>query len=188
MSTPATITIVLVDDLPVLDMCIQDTSLGQPLAVDLEGVDLCRNGSICLVQLMREGSDTIWVVDVVVLGAEAFDHVDTDGRCLKAVLEDAKIVKVSVDLHLVSKNRNIIADFYRRQLFYDFFPKNIWDLQLEEVCSRASAGDALRLCNGLAKALKKPVRLLPLGWEAAKENGKKLFAPEQGGPYSVFET
>lgn len=58
------------------------------LAVDLEGIDLCRHGKISLVQIMSSVSEVVWLVDVTTLGSQAFDHVDPYGRTLRMILED----------------------------------------------------------------------------------------------------
>lgn len=90
-------TITLVDNIPALDACLADiSSVGMTkLAVDLEGVDLCRLGKISLLQILADNSNIIWLVDITVLGKLAFDHTDTDGRSLRNVLENDNIRKVS---------------------------------------------------------------------------------------------
>jgi exonuclease 3'-5' domain-containing protein 1 len=87
------VNVVLVDTPALLEECIADVSSGRSLAVDLEGVDLCRQGTLCLLQVLREGGKDIWVVDVTVLGQAAFEPVVSGGQSLKGVLEDGSIVK-----------------------------------------------------------------------------------------------
>ena len=99
--------VTLVDTPALLAECNADISKGQDLAVDLEGVDLCREGTLCLLQVLRRDSNTIWVVDVTVLGDEAFQSV-AGGTSLKSILESQTITKVSE----LSPNSS-------RQLFYD---------------------------------------------------------------------
>jgi hypothetical protein len=90
----------LVDTLPILDECLAEISpLVAPsipisLAIDIEGVDLCRYGRVAILQIMSNSSPTVWLIDVTVLGREAFDHIDTHGRSLRAILENANIRKV----------------------------------------------------------------------------------------------
>lgn len=86
--------VTLVDTPALLAQCVADISRGQDLAVDLEGVNLCRKGTLCLLQIMRRFSDTIWVVDITVLGHAAF-RTTHQGTSLKAVLESRSITKVS---------------------------------------------------------------------------------------------
>jgi hypothetical protein len=46
--------------------------VGAPLFVDLEGIDLCRNGTISIVQIQSEVMAHTFLVDVFTLGARAF--------------------------------------------------------------------------------------------------------------------
>jgi exonuclease 3'-5' domain-containing protein 1 len=94
MSAPTSI--VLVDDLAKLRACIDDMPSSSPasVAIDLEGVFLGRRGRIAIMQLYVECSDTIWLVDVTTLGAEAFQEVDAGGSSLSIVLENPNIRKV----------------------------------------------------------------------------------------------
>ena len=64
------------------------------LAVDLEGINLCRDGKISVIQIMSSVSEVVWLVDITTLGSEAFDHVDSFGRTLRMILEDTGIKKV----------------------------------------------------------------------------------------------
>ena len=96
MSSP---TIVLVDTAALLDQCLSDISptIGpQPckLALDLEGVDLCRHGLISIVQIFADNSNVIWLVDITTLGREAFDHKDSYGQSLREVFQNPSTKKV----------------------------------------------------------------------------------------------
>ena len=91
--------ITLVDTTSLLDDCIANISgtLEKPvakLAIDLEGIALSRLGRISLVQIIADKSDTIWVIDVTVLGELTFDHVDPEGRSLRLILESSATQKV----------------------------------------------------------------------------------------------
>lgn len=94
MSTTRSIQIV--DTTVTLDTCLQDIAYptATKLALDLEGVNLCRNGTVSLLQVFSHTSQTIWIVDVTTLGSLAFTHTNPEGHSLKAVLEDARIIKV----------------------------------------------------------------------------------------------
>lgn len=91
---------VLVNTIELLHDCLADISpIPAPtqanyLAVDIEGVNLCRSGRICIVQLQSSLSQLVWLVDVVVLGAQAFDEVDKEGRSLRSILQGPDIQKV----------------------------------------------------------------------------------------------
>lgn len=65
------------------------------LAVDIEGVDLCRYGRVSIMQIMSNLSGKVWLIDVTTLGREAFDYTDPDGRSLRGILEGEEIRKVS---------------------------------------------------------------------------------------------
>jgi exonuclease 3'-5' domain-containing protein 1 len=95
MTTP---TIVLVDTTALIDQCLSDISptIGpQPrLALDLEGVDLCRHGRVSIVQIFAETSNVIWLVDITTLGRAAFDHKDAYGQSLRQVFQDPLKKKV----------------------------------------------------------------------------------------------
>lgn len=95
---------ILVNNTSLLSDCLAEISLmpfgaGAPsLAVDLEGIELCRYGKISIVQLKSSISDTIWIVDVTVLGAGAFNFTDKEGRSLRRVLESTDIRKVRLSV------------------------------------------------------------------------------------------
>jgi exonuclease 3'-5' domain-containing protein 1 len=63
---------------------------------------------------------------------------------------------------------------------------NTYDLQLLEVAVRRSSGMPVRLVTGLAKTIETYLSP-PLEWQRVKEVGSRLFRPELGGSYEVFE-
>ena len=63
-----------------------------PVAVDFEGVDLCRNGELALV-LISDGATT-WLVDITTMGQAAFED---DGGRLRLLLESKDVLKVGYD-------------------------------------------------------------------------------------------
>ena len=65
------------------------------IAVDIEGVRLCREGKVSILQLVKINGDLIWLLDVTVLGGAAFNYEDAQGRSIRKILEDRAIVKVS---------------------------------------------------------------------------------------------
>ena len=72
-------------------------TLPPSLYVDLEGVDLCRNGRISLIQIYASPTSKTYLVDVFTLGASTFLTTSTNGKTLKMLLEDVKIPKVFFD-------------------------------------------------------------------------------------------
>jgi hypothetical protein len=98
--------IILVDTEDLLERCIADISStdARPvtkLAIDLEGVELCRFGRIALLQIIAYCSRIIWLVDVTTLGKLAFDHSDAEGRSLRLILESGATKKVYTYFHLI---------------------------------------------------------------------------------------
>jgi exonuclease 3'-5' domain-containing protein 1 len=87
----------VVDSIPLLDNCIANLSSERvtQLSLDLEGVDLCRYGRLSLIQILTNASDTIWLIDVTMLGATTFVHLDAEGRSLQAILENSATQKVT---------------------------------------------------------------------------------------------
>jgi len=90
------LTALLVDTTQLLDACLNEITSKNvhKLAVDLEGVDLSRNGRIAIVQIFAKSSSTVWMIDVTILGRDAFTHRSANGCSLKRVLENDQIVKV----------------------------------------------------------------------------------------------
>jgi exonuclease 3'-5' domain-containing protein 1 len=95
---------VLVDTTDVLHDCLSviaplpSPSSPLPIAIDVEGINLCRDGRVCIIQLFVKGSDTVWLIDVTTLGNVAFTDVDDQGRSLRGFLQDTSVTKVSVIL------------------------------------------------------------------------------------------
>lgn len=148
-----------------------------PIAVDIEGVQLCRYGRVSIVQMLKDGGDTIWLLDVTVLGKSAFVHEDIEGRSIKRLLECVEIKKIFYDVRM---------DADALYHIYGVDMKNVLDLQVLELAWRGSNGRDTRFLNGLKRSLEDYVRP-PLAWRRTKEAGVKLFKPEEGGSYAVFE-
>jgi|AntAceMinimDraft_5_1070358.scaffolds.fasta_scaffold42523_1 exonuclease 3'-5' domain-containing protein 1 len=88
---------------------------GAPVAVDYEGVNLCRDGSLCLVQVApRHGP--VLLIDTFTLGQHAFGA----GR-LRELLESEDIVKICFDCR---------ADSDALYHLHDTTPTKLWDVQV----------------------------------------------------------
>ncbi|KAJ7489208.1 ribonuclease H-like domain-containing protein [Mycena latifolia] len=176
--------IVLVDTIPLLHECLTALADTTSLAVDLEGVALCRSGTLCIVQLKAAESDTIWLIDVVVLATSTFDEVAANGHSLKSIFESRAVKKLFFD---VRNDSDALFNLFGVTL------ANVYDLQLLEVAVRSSKpGRPPRFVKGLVSSLESYVAPLKSAavvrdWTRVKEAGLKLFAPERGGRYSVFE-
>ena len=156
--------------------------------IDLEGVDLCREGSISILTLLIDtGIPTgcVCLVDVHTLGAEAFNtpslKAKTLGKTLKGILEDEKIAKVFFD---VRNDSDALFAHYGVAL------QGVADVQLMESATRRTT-EARKYVSGLAKCIEQNV-VWPLtfgnlaSWKLAKEKGERLFKSEHGGSYDVF--
>ena len=104
MAAPPQMAVNLVDTAASIDLCLADISpiVGPKptkLAIDIEGVNLCRHGRISIIQIVAETSDThtIWLLDVTTLGATAFDHENSHGQSLRGVLQSPDTRKVTID-------------------------------------------------------------------------------------------
>lgn len=118
-----------------------------------------------------------YLVDVLKLGDLAFTTCGADGHTLKDILESEKILKVIFDVRRDS------------DALYSHFGVNldgVHDLQLLELATR---GFSRRCVNGLAKCIERDAAMAwdeKSAWKATKEKGLRLFAPEKGGSYQVF--
>jgi exonuclease 3'-5' domain-containing protein 1 len=148
---------------------------GEDVAVDFEGVDLCRHGELCIVQLATK--ESVWIVDVHTMGEKAFD----EGR-LRELLESPSVLKIGYDGRADSD-----ALFHLHQTRM----ANFYDLQITS-CKRQDKLECHRdrFVHGLGKAtdvyLRTSGEKAPLG-AAAKAKGRALFVPEMGGSYDVWK-
>lgn len=108
----------------------------------------------------------------------AFTTASGKGLTLKSVLESRDISKAVFDIRCDST-----------ALFKVFQIKvaGIQDVQLMELAGRSYSK---KFRNGLAKCVEKDTALVRTEkrlWQEAKNRGHKLFDPESGGRYAVFE-
>ncbi|KAL2168304.1 hypothetical protein VTG60DRAFT_169 [Thermothelomyces hinnuleus] len=169
-----------------------DVLYAQPTAppslyVDLEGINLSRYGSISILQIYVHPLDRAYLVDIHTLGRTAFctpgaASAASAGRTLRDLLEDGAVPKVFFD---VRNDSDALYSHFGVRL------EGVVDLQLMELATRPAP--AVRPPNvfvsGLAKCIERDGVLAPaerVAWAAAKDRGRRLFAPELGGTYSVF--
>ena len=145
----------------------------QLIFVDLEGVNLSRLGTIAIMQLLMPPEPVVYLVDVHVLGSDAFDLTIDRGISLKSILESGSIFKVFFDI------RN---DSDALHALHGIHVAGIIDLQVLEYATRQPRG---KFVNGLAKCIERDLPYMP-DWSLIKANGRRLFAPEAGGKYEVF--
>ena len=148
-----------------------------PIAVDFEGVDLCRRGELCLVQ-MSNGTTT-WLVDITTLGQAAFDE---EGGKLRELLESKDVLKVGYD-------GRADADALRHLHQTGLAP--LYDVQIAS-CKRQDADQGRRdpFVHGLGKSMASFLRgkfQRAAELQRIKSKGLALFAPEHGGSYEVWK-
>ncbi|KAL5351505.1 hypothetical protein ACLOAV_003364 [Pseudogymnoascus australis] len=148
------------------------------LYLDIEGASLGRHGSVSIVQLLVLPSNLTYLIDIHTLKSVAFTTAGTtSGRTLKSILEDASIPKVFFDV------RNDSDALYSH---FSVSLAGIHDIQLMELATRPHSKKFL---HGLQRCITSD---LSLGareqrrWTEQKNRGRRLFAPEMGGSYEVF--
>ncbi|CAI7632888.1 unnamed protein product [Penicillium discolor] len=158
---------------------LQDLPTNPPsLYIDLEGVNLSRHGSISVIQIYVLPLDETYLVDIYTLKEKAFlQPAFNNGQTLMDILESPRIPKVFFDV----RNDSDV-------LFHHFNVKlaGVIDLQLLELATRYYSK---KYVSGLAKCIDRDAPLTAhemRTWKASKEKGLKLFAPERGGSYDVF--
>ncbi|KAJ2922291.1 hypothetical protein H1R20_g14799, partial [Candolleomyces eurysporus] len=173
----------IADTLALVEDCVKDlisypAATSQPcIAVDLEGVDLCRHGRVCLVQMKANHSRIIWLLDITVLGRTAFDHPSSDGTTVRDILQSTSIKKILFDVR-----RDAEALYH----IYDIDMHNVCDLQIVEIAARQSNRNRTQFVKGLARTI---TDYLSPGaeWTLIKERGVALFSPREGGSFEAFE-
>ena len=173
----------LVDTADLLEKCLDEIEealkIKNYLNVDFEGIDLCKTGKVCIGQFSIEGSKHVYLVDFVVL-VDPFKLCD--GR-LKRIMESPSITKVFFD------PRNDCDAIYHQ---FQIQVSNALCLQVSEVAFRRYVLSVyVKYVFGLKKVMEKhlPSCIDELEYQSVsqiKERGAKLFVPESGGSYQVF--
>jgi exonuclease 3'-5' domain-containing protein 1 len=174
-----------VDTLSKLQLLIEGLAIspshGVNLFLDVEGTNLSRDGSVSILTLHDRHHDITHLVDITTLGKDAFTAAFSieEGSCsLKTILEDPAITKVFFD---VRNDSNALFFLFGIRL------AGVRDLQLMELATRQFGK---RILNGLGKCIDHDAGLSWAGrqeWKTVKEAGLKLFAPDRGGSYAVFD-
>jgi exonuclease 3'-5' domain-containing protein 1 len=120
------------------------------------------------------------LADVHTLGDSAFNTAGQSGKTLKAILQDPAITKVFFNV------RNDSDALYAH---YGIALQGVEDVQLMENAARTYR-DRQYLC-GLSKCIERDAplsRRTKAEWQAVKSSGERLFSPDRGGSYAVFNT
>ena len=158
---------------------ITSPSTPPTLYFDLEGISLSSKGTISILQLLISPARHVYLIDVHTLGAAAFTTPGSNGQTLKNIFSSPVIPKVCFDIRNDSN-----ALFF----LFNVAVQGIQDLQLMENASRR-LDTSKKYLNGLARCIEYDAHLDWHGsgtWRAVKEAGARLFAPEKGGKYEVF--
>ncbi|KAL5401077.1 hypothetical protein PMIN03_011831 [Paraphaeosphaeria minitans] len=153
------------------------------LYIDLEGVKLSRHGSISILTLLvdRDNTQRAYLVDVHALNALAFSTAGTTNKTLKHIFEAQQITKVFFDVR--NDSDALFAHF-------GIALKGVEDVQVMESATKKTTASR-RLLNGLARCIEDNLshfsnRQELDRWKLTKKNGERLFKPELGGSYEVF--
>lgn len=157
---------------------------GAPVAVDFEGINLARDGALCLIQVAPEVGrfpGHVALVDVSTLGHRCFG----EGR-LRELLESPRVLKIGFD-------PRADADALHYQFQTGLAP--FWDVQVA-YCRMLEAESAAkgsthrdRFVKGLDKAISSLLQADPNRMGSMlqrKAVGKTLFCPELGGSYELW--
>ncbi|KAG4427040.1 hypothetical protein IFR05_017477, partial [Cadophora sp. M221] len=147
------------------------------LYIDLEGVNLSRQGSISILQIHVAPQKKTYLIDIHTLGSKAFDTTGELDHTLRSVLQSESIPKVFFD---VRNDSDALFSHFKISL------AGVIDLQVMEYGTRSFQKGFV---NGLSKCIERDLHLLPfqrLECQRVKEEGLNLFAPEKGGAYEVF--
>ncbi|KAJ5116156.1 hypothetical protein N7456_000504 [Penicillium angulare] len=142
-------------------------------------INLGRSGSISIISLYIPSERKVYLLDIFRLGEKAFSSVDLYGRdySLKSILESPTILKGFFDI------RNDSDALFSH---YGVAVDGIVDIQLMEIATRRNPKKFL---SGLGNCVLRDAVMSPrekTEWKLVKENGRRLFAPEAGGRYEVF--
>ncbi|KAK4698254.1 exonuclease 3'-5' domain-containing protein 1, partial [Phenoliferia sp. Uapishka_3] len=169
----------LVNSSAILAECLRNIDTGKSIAVDCEGENLSRTGRLCLLQLFVEGSDTIWIVDIVELGDQAFSDVpEGSSRSLQVILRDPRVEKLFWDVRC---DANALFFQYKVTL------RGVYDIQLQRLGHEQRDFCGWRRLSSLAFCISEfthPDHRVANSGDI-KAAGKKLFREERFAVLSI---
>lgn len=157
------------------DLCcmLLNEKMNPTIALDLEGRDLGRHGSLCIITLATV--ECVYLIDIVALGAAALeDRPYTSQSLLKKVLESPFITKLMFDCR-----GDCEALFFN----YNVRLHNVLDLQVACCCAIFNTSKHLPSMKtaftrlGLLKEMEKEI----------KDSGRRFFDPKAGGSLDAWE-
>jgi exonuclease 3'-5' domain-containing protein 1 len=145
--------------------------------VDLEGVKLSRHGSVSIIQFFVLPVNHTYLVDIHILGENAFLTCGANGQTLRDILQSDLIPKAFFD---VRNDSDALYSHFRINL------AGIEDIQLMELATRTFSK---KYVKGLSKCIEMDLTLTWSEmkiWKSIKEKGLNLFEPDRGGSHEVF--
>lgn len=168
----------MIDELSELPVPPGVPSSPPSIYMDLEGINLCRYGTVSILQVHSRPTKKNYLVDIMTLGKAAFETSGTrTSNTFKSILESLYIPKVFFD---VRRDSDALYHHFHITL------RGVQDLQLMELATRKYPKKTVA---GLRQCILSDLKLKEVNrrnWIEAKEAGSKLFAPEKGGSYEVF--
>jgi len=162
----------MVDTVDKVQQACRSIAAFSRIVIDLEGINLCRDGRICIVQVACEDG-TVYIFDVTTLGAKVF------GSGLGGILASPYILKLIFD------GRSDCDALYH-QFRVQVFP--LIDLQVAHISAFRPTSEFV---VGLKTVLEKSSPWLTAARRdeiaRIKQAGVALFAPEKGGSYQVWD-
>jgi exonuclease 3'-5' domain-containing protein 1 len=149
------------------------------LYIDLKGNNLSRDGTLSLLTILVEPRHTVHLLDITILGVDAFSIAGSGGQTIKRILESRDIVKVFFDI------RNASDALFG---LYNIRVEGIEDLQLLELASRDSPKEYV---NGLATCVERYIPTSTMEkrhWMKAKQRTRGLFGPLMGASYDITDS
>jgi len=176
---------VLITDVKICQTVVEHLLTKDKIAVDFEGVALCRTGRLSIIQVaarshtikggLGDHRDLVFLFDITKMGASAFDK----GR-MRDLLQSSSVLKVIFDGR---------ADNDALHHLFCAGMKNTFDLQIQFAFTHSSQSD--QYLKGLEHCLLyKGQYLCPTDetqLREVKQRGKKLFAPDLGGSFGEWE-
>lgn len=169
MATPAPPA--FISTLPDLRGFLSSILPSSTLYLDLEGKNLSRNGTLAIITILVHPPQATSLIDVQTLRDAAFTTVNSNGKTLKALLEDPDVPKCLWD---VRNDADALWAHHKVRL------AGVTDVQLLENASRA--GDKTYL-YGLEKCVRLDTKLKPMEsyrWTQTKKDVRALMR------YDVF--
>lgn len=167
-----------IDSVAMLTDSVLNLPVSPPsLYIDLEGINLCRHGSISIVTLYVVPCAAVYIIDVHKLGAAAFFTEGDEKQSFKAILESKQIPKVFFD---VRNDSDALYSQFQVKL------SGVQDLQLMELATRSGSQEFLM---SLADCILEHADLeeqQELEWIISNYAGNEQFDPQMGGSYEVF--